>query len=548
MPELSPDPWFLARAAVFCLLVVAPFAAYELLVRRRLDWLRGKPLLLDPMAYLFVATAGMVLTKTGAIALLGTGIYEMPFLHESILGSQTTRILSGGYLANIAFLYPVLLILVLSARGSGLGVAGAATPPGRLRRLADRALRAPALPAVLALALGAATAILLYFLLFDLEIGSLRELSAKRFLGDNRQADPGRFYSLRYVLFKLAGLPKIICVVALASYLFAGRRRSLRNLALLAVAAFFLYGIVFSVRAHIMLFTLEVSLLLALARPRRWRAAAAALLAAGLLVCMMMTVVRMRPTAPFWATALHRPSAPTVEQLPEPTAEETITEAQPLPTGKPAPPTTTTPPPQAGEPKPRERRARTATLAATSTYRVVLRLSTQPFFSDISKLSMIIDRWRPEQPWLYGQTLYSWVTLPLGNTPLLTFAELGRLLGKEVFHHPRKGVTPGLIGELYVNFSWPGIVVGGFFLGALAWRFRLWTGRGIASPLAAALLSLAMVKFFLLLLNSTLGSTVLTLALEYSFLALLVFPALFAARRVPPGRPDGGGAEPVAGG
>ena len=116
MPELPPDTWFLPRSVLLCLLALAPFGAYVLLVRRRHELLRSRPLLLEPVAYLFIATAAVVIAKTGAIFALGPRLYQMPFLHESIVGSQTTAILTEGYLANVAFVVPVILALAWMAR------------------------------------------------------------------------------------------------------------------------------------------------------------------------------------------------------------------------------------------------------------------------------------------------------------------------------------------------------------------------------------------------------------------------------------------------
>lgn len=534
MPELSPDPWFLARSALLCLLVLAPFGAYALLVRPRFEVLRARPLLLEPMAYLFLATAGVVIAKTGAIIALGPRLYQMPFLHETIVGSQTTRILTSGYLANLAFVAPSVLALALLARGHRRQDTPPVSPAGGgLRRRAERGLRAPGLPMILALALGIALAVLLYFVLFDLDIGSLRELSAKRFLSENKEANPSRFYSLRYALFKFAGLPKIVCVVALASYLFVSRRRSLRTLAVLAIVTFFLYGILFSVRAHILLFALETSVLLALARPRRWRLGVATLVASALLVCGSMTVLRMRPhQSDFFATAVRQPQPDaakvppgSITPWPATPDESSTPDAEAAVSGEAESEAQPTTPRRPRRARARQGRPPDAAPVATTVYNVAVRVSSLRYFSDISKLAVIIDRWDAEHPFLYGETFYSWVTLPLGDTPLLTFAELGRLLGERVFRHARSGVTPGFIGELYVNFSWLGIMAGGLLVGALAWRFEVWTDRGLASPLAAALLSLSIVKLFLLLLNGTLGSTVLNLALELSLVALVALLA-----------------------
>lgn len=74
--------------------------------------------------------------------------------------------------------------------------------------------------------------------------------------------------------------------------------------------------------------------------------------------------------------------------------------------------------------------------------------------------------------YVWGQSFYSWIFLPIPRTMWLNKPPVtaGALLKKEIFLEETDkimggGHPPAIIGELYWNFSWPGLILGMFLVG-----------------------------------------------------------------------------------
>lgn len=89
---------------------------------------------------------------------------------------------------------------------------------------------------------------------------------------------------------------------------------------------------------------------------------------------------------------------------------------------------------------------------------------------DITSTAHVVDSVPQKLDYLYGQSLFSWVVAPV---PRRIWKEkpvvrIGDMIGQVIFNrrHNITGVPPGYIGELYINFGVPGVLLGMFLLGA----------------------------------------------------------------------------------
>ncbi len=99
-------------------------------------------------------------------------------------------------------------------------------------------------------------------------------------------------------------------------------------------------------------------------------------------------------------------------------------------------------------------------------------------FLDLSKTAHIIEAVPDTLELQYGKTLISWLVAPVprsswpGKPPIRQGADLGL----KIFGQPRSGVPPGIVADLYLNFSYPGVFMGllvvGVFLRSLYVSFR----------------------------------------------------------------------------
>ncbi|MCF7749064.1 O-antigen polysaccharide polymerase Wzy [Sulfitobacter sp. M39] len=94
----------------------------------------------------------------------------------------------------------------------------------------------------------------------------------------------------------------------------------------------------------------------------------------------------------------------------------------------------------------------------------------RPYHIAIDKTSFIISEVSERNLYLHGESLISFIFAPIprifwADKPSVT---IGPWVAKVVYSREnRSGVPPGLIAELFLNFSWPGIIIGMFFYGVI---------------------------------------------------------------------------------
>ncbi|WP_412063077.1 O-antigen polymerase [Rubrivirga sp. IMCC45206] len=90
-------------------------------------------------------------------------------------------------------------------------------------------------------------------------------------------------------------------------------------------------------------------------------------------------------------------------------------------------------------------------------------------FLDLTRTSHVIAGVPDKLRYQYGQTYFTWVTTPIPRSmwPEKPTLGSGPIIGPRIFGTSGSGVPPGLVGELYLNFGYIGIVFGAFVMGAL---------------------------------------------------------------------------------
>ncbi len=93
-------------------------------------------------------------------------------------------------------------------------------------------------------------------------------------------------------------------------------------------------------------------------------------------------------------------------------------------------------------------------------------------FLGIDKTSQIVDETPRRMPYQLGKTLLLWVVAPIPRTLWTSKPEIsiGRPIADYIYQKRDEttaggGVPPGFIGELYLNFSYFGVIVGMFIFG-----------------------------------------------------------------------------------
>jgi len=97
------------------------------------------------------------------------------------------------------------------------------------------------------------------------------------------------------------------------------------------------------------------------------------------------------------------------------------------------------------------------------------------YFLDPAKTSAIISHVSERNSYLLGSSFFNFLLTPIPRVlwPEKPNIRLGPYVGQEILlFNNESGAPPGGIGELYMNFSWPGVVLGMALLGAIV--ARLW--------------------------------------------------------------------------
>lgn len=90
-------------------------------------------------------------------------------------------------------------------------------------------------------------------------------------------------------------------------------------------------------------------------------------------------------------------------------------------------------------------------------------LMTRPYHMAIDKTSLVVLKTIEKNLYLFGQSFVAIIYAPI---PRVLWSEkprvrVGPWVAKEIYERKNQsGVPPGLIGELFLNFAWPGVFIG----------------------------------------------------------------------------------------
>jgi hypothetical protein len=145
------------------------------------------------------------------------------------------------------------------------------------------------------------------------------------------------------------------------------------------------------------------------------------------------------------------------------------------------------------------------------------------YFMDASKLAHIASHYPAKRSFLLGAGFIGLSTPPFAEGAT-GGPSISRYLARSVFQEPRNSVPPGFAGELYLNFSWPGVALGFLVLGT---GHRLLLNHLLLDRmpiLVAACLVVLIPNTTLVLLNSGLLPAVSRSVIDIAILLLVQAP------------------------
>lgn len=103
---------------------------------------------------------------------------------------------------------------------------------------------------------------------------------------------------------------------------------------------------------------------------------------------------------------------------------------------------------------------------------ILLQLFSRPYFLTLDKTGLIIDWVQTNSAYLMGQSYFALLSTPIPRIwwPEKPNIRIGPHIAQNVYGNFTSGIPPGMVAELFLNFSWLGIIFGMYGLG-LASRF-----------------------------------------------------------------------------
>lgn len=156
------------------------------------------------------------------------------------------------------------------------------------------------------------------------------------------------------------------------------------------------------------------------------------------------------------------------------------------------------------------------------------------YFIDVGKTSVIVDSVPKDVEYLWGRSFLTFIFAPIPRTLWETkpIVRIGHFVGTVIYQRPNEsGVPPGLIGELYLNFGYVGIIVGMLILGLvlrIIYENHVKSAKGLLSQLWYIIW--AIVLLFTLLSSDFVGA--FSQAVRYGVPLLLIGAVLNPKVRV----------------
>jgi len=144
---------------------------------------------------------------------------------------------------------------------------------------------------------------------------------------------------------------------------------------------------------------------------------------------------------------------------------------------------------------------------------------------ELAKTAHIINSTPNVLDYQYGKTIFVWLLAPIpreiwNSKPIISS---GPIIGITIYGNRRSGVPPGMPGELYWNFGFPGMLIGAFLIGWLLrwidWKFRPEPGDTLPK---AVVFIYGPMSIGYLIIGTSIGFGIVT-ALVNTLLAVIVF-------------------------
>lgn len=120
--------------------------------------------------------------------------------------------------------------------------------------------------------------------------------------------------------------------------------------------------------------------------------------------------------------------------------------------------------------------------SANNTKRTVTDVSSNPLaimvgttnFCGVDKTAQVINGIPDKLPYQYGESLIYWLVSPIPRTwwPEKPAISYGLIIGEKIYGKRDEsdaggGIPPGFVAEMYLNFGYPGIILGMFLMGLI---------------------------------------------------------------------------------
>ncbi len=154
-------------------------------------------------------------------------------------------------------------------------------------------------------------------------------------------------------------------------------------------------------------------------------------------------------------------------------------------------------------------------------------------FGDITTTAHIYGAVPDTLPFARGSTITAWLVAPVPRSlwPEKPVINSGPVIGSVIYGNSRSGVPPGLIGELYWNFGWWGLLGGMALIGVVLQRMSHWLPPvGLRTAPIALAYSVVVLRFGSYLFTSGIGSALFKVFVSSALVALAL---LLSARFVP---------------
>ena len=144
----------------------------------------------------------------------------------------------------------------------------------------------------------------------------------------------------------------------------------------------------------------------------------------------------------------------------------------------------------------------------------------------LTKTAHIIQHVPEPLSYQYGKTIAIWAIAPIPRRifPGKPLVHSGPIIGTTIYGTKVSGVPPGLIAELYWNFSWPGVFVGMFVTGWLLGRVYRWFCASSIDPgLTVPVYLFAVIPVGFSVLGHSLGYGVIMRLVDFVTIAAVVW-------------------------